>query len=244
MPRVLISPHAVRGSEITLTDPHDVHHLVDVLRVGVGDRLECFDGQGRNYAGRIIRSARQAVTLAIDERTEEPTPRLAITLAQALIRPEPFEWVIEKATELGVTQILPTMTSRSRVRWPRDHAPARMKRWRRIAESAAAQCGRCLLPSIAEPRPFEDVLKTVGSRYALLPTLVEPGTPLGDHRGRLEQVREVMVLIGPEGDFTAEEVALAKRHGAHPVTLGRATLRSETAAIATLALLQHLAGVL
>ena len=244
MHRVLIPPHAVRGSEITLVDPDTLHYLLDVVRVGVGERLVCFDGQGRSYAGRILRSGRRAVAIAIDAQTEEAPPRLAVTLGQALIKPEQFEWVIQKATELGVTQILPTLTSRTRVRLPRSAGAARMKRWRRIAEAAAAQCGRSVLPVIAEPQEFEGVLQAVGSRYTLLPTLVEPGTPLGDHGSRLQRVREVAVLIGPEGDFSAEEVALAKRHGAHPVTLGRATLRSETAAIATLAILQHMAGAL
>ena len=244
MHRVLIPPHAVRGSEITLTDPGALHHLLNVLRVGVGERLECFDGQGRSYAGRILRAGRQAATIAIDERMEEPPPRLAITLGQALIKPEQFEWVIQKATELGVTQILPTLTSRTRVRLPRSAGAARMTRWRRIAEAAAAQCGRSVVPLIAEPQGFEDVLQAVGSRYTLLPTLAEQGTPLEDHGSRLQRAREAAVLIGPEGDFSAEEVALAKRHGAHPVTLGRATLKSETAAIATLAILQHVVGAL
>ena len=244
MHRVLIPPHAVRGGEITVTDPGDLHHLLDVLRVGIGDRLECFDGAGRNYAGRILRSGRQAVTIAIDERTEEPPLRLAITLAQALIKPEPFEWVIQKATELGVTQILPTLTSRTRVRVSPGTETARMKRWRRIAEAAAAQCGRASLPSITEPQPFEEALKAVGSRCALLPTLAEQGDSLERLAGRVRQAGDVIVLIGPEGDFSPEEVALAKRCGAQPVTLGRATLKSETAAIATLAILQHLVGAL
>ena len=119
-----------------------------------------------------------------------------------------------------------------------------MSRWRRIAEAAAAQCGRGTLPSIAQPQAFEDVLKMVGSRYALLPTLAEQGTPLGDHRVHLQRAREATVIIGPEGDFSPEEVALAKQYGAHPITLGRATLRSETAALVTLTVLQHLVGVL
>jgi len=244
MHRVLIPPHAVRGREITVTDSDALHHLLDVLRVVVGDRLECFDGQGLSYAGQVIRSGHQALTLAIDGRTQEPRPRLAITLAQALIRPELFEWVIQKSTELGVVQIIPTLTSRTRVRLPRHGGAARLERWRRIAEAAAAQCGRCSLPLITAPQAFEDVLKTVGPRYALLPTLVEHGTPLGDHGGRLQGVREAVLLIGPEGDFSAEEIALAKGQGVHLVTLGRATLRSETAAIAALAVVQHLVGAL
>ena len=244
MHRVLVSPHAVRGGEITVTDSGELHHLLDVLRVGVGDRLECFDGQGQSYAGRIIQAERQALTLAIDERREESPPRLAITLAQALIKPELFEWVIQKSTELGVTQILPMLTSRTKVRLPRDAGIGRMTRWRRIAEAAAAQCGRASVPSIAQPRAFEEVLEVADSRYSLLPTLVEQGDALENLAGRLRQAGEVIVFIGPEGDFSPEEVALAKRHGAHPVTLGRATLRSETAAIATLAILQHLVGAL
>ena len=244
MHRVLIPSRAVRGGEALISDPDALHHLVDVLRVGVGDRVECFDGQGRSYAGRIVRIERSALALAVDERREEPMPRVAMRLAQALVRPDQFEWAIQKSTELGVAEILPMVTSRTRVRVPRHGGTERLARWRRIIEAAAAQCGRASLPVIAAPQAFEDVLKTAGARYVLLPTLAEAGHPLGDHAAAVQRAGEVMIMIGPEGDFSPEEVALAKARGAHPVTLGRARLKSETAAVVTLAVLQHLIGEL
>ena len=242
MHRVLIPPHAARGGEIIISDPDALHHLVDVLRVSVGDRVECFDGQGRSFVGRIVRLERAAVALAIDERRDEPTPRVAMILAQALVKPEQFEWAIQKSTELGVAETLPMVTSRTRVRLPRNGGTERLARWRRLIEAAAAQCGRTRLPAIAAPQIFEDVLKAVGARYVLLPTLVETGRPLDDHAAAVQRAGEVVVMIGPEGDFSPDEVALAKARGAHPVTLGRATLKSETAAVVTLAVLQHLVG--
>ena len=244
MHRVLIPPQAARRDEITIDDPRDVHHLVRVLRIKPGDHLECFDGQGRTYRGRVTQIGGRQLTVSVDQRDEEPSPRVKLTLAQALIQPARFEWVLQKSTELGVVRITPVVTSRTTVRFSSRGSGHRLERWRRIVREATAQCGRANLPVVDEPQRFEDVLKTLGSCYTLLPTLVEPGAPLEEHVKRLNGASDIVIFIGPEGDFSPEEVSLAQRFGAHPATLGNATLRSETAAIATLAILQHALGLL
>ncbi len=242
MPRVLVAPDALHDDTLTISDRGTLHHLLHVLRLKAGDPLECFDGSGRSYAGRIIRCLPDVLTISIDRRMEEPPPLLRLTLAQALIKPERFEWVIEKATELGVSRIVPIVTSRTTVQ--RSSGNARLSRWRRIAEAAATQCGRSTLPVIEEPQRLERFLETLDGCQTLLPTLTEAGRPLTQYLRGLQRAEDIVVLIGPEGDFSPQEVTLAKRHGAHPVRLGRLILRSETAAVAMLTLLQHTVGVL
>lgn len=244
MHRVFIPPRSTPGSEITIDNPRDVHHLVRVLRIKPGDELECFDGRGWTYRGRVTHVGAHQLTVSIDHRNQEPAPRFRLTLAQSLIQPARFEWVLQKATELGVAQITPVVTSRTTVRPSSRGAAHRMERWRRIVTEAAAQCGRATLPVVEEPQRFEEVLKTLGGRYVLVPTLAASGAPLEDHLKRLAGVSDVIILIGPEGDFTPEEVSLAQRAGAHPASLGKTVLRSETAAMTTLAILQHTLGML
>jgi 16S rRNA (uracil1498-N3)-methyltransferase len=166
-------------------------------------------------------------------------------LAQALIKPERFDWVVQKATELGVDRVTPLVTERTLVRPMRDSAQRKLTRWQRIAREAAMQCGRSSIPAIDVAQPFDQFAPSL-ARYSLvlMPTISVTARPLNAELEGLKEAAAAMTLIGPEGDFTLEEVALAQRYGARAVSLGRLTLRSETAAIATLAILQHTAGVL
>ena len=143
MHRVLIAPQSVQGGSVAIRDPHALHHLRNVLRLQKGDPLECFDGRGQAYAGVITHCGRQRVTVAIARQRSERPPRVGMTLAQALIRPEQFEWVVQKATELGVTRMVPMVTLRSTVRLRSESSSGgqRFTRWQRIMEAAATQCG-------------------------------------------------------------------------------------------------------
>src|SRR3989338_4333034 len=113
MVRVLVPPDAVARARITISDPGQVHHLLHVLRVRSGEPLECFDGTGRRYMGRVLRRGRQGVVLAIEAQDAEPPPPVRLILAQALIKPERFAWVVQKATELGVERVVPLVTART-----------------------------------------------------------------------------------------------------------------------------------
>ena len=240
MPRILISPRAIRSGTVTVTDPGDLHHLLDVLRVQEGDRLECLDGEGHRYVGPIVQCSARAIVITIEEETILPATRVAVTLAPALLRPERFDWLIQKATELGVAAIAPVITQRTIVRPSLGSLDHKLTRWQRIVREAAAQCGRSALPRIERPRPFHEVVSLSGPRApGLIPTLAITAHALKEEVATLTGITAIMVLIGPEGDFTADEIAEAQRHGARPISLGSYVLRSETAALAVLAVLQQ-----
>ena len=245
LPRVLVPPEAVQASTVIIDHPEELRHLLRVLRIRVGDRLECFDGAGHAYAGPVIRRTPTAVVMAIEEATQEPAAHMAITLAQALIKANRFAWVVQKATELGVARIIPMETQRTVVRAPaRPPAGAKQGRWQRIAAEAAKQCGRATVPQVDPPSRFAAVIAGLSPQpCALIPTLAIPAPLLRDAAEAVRRADAVTVLIGPEGDFTTTEVAAAQQAGARPVSLGSLTLRSETASIAVLALLQSMKGL-
>jgi 16S rRNA (uracil1498-N3)-methyltransferase len=244
MHRVAVSSESVLQDRVVLSDPKAIHHLLRVARVKVGERLECFDGTGWVYAGPVTQCGRSELTMSIEQRRQEPKPDVPVVLAQALIKPDHFEWAIQKATELGVARIMPVRASRSAIRGGAGDAARRHERWQRIAAEAAAQCGRATIPAVDAPRSFEQALEELPRAFTLLFTLEERGRPLETYAPQLRGASEILVLIGPEGDFSPEEVSLAKTRGAHPASLGRSTLRAETATITALTIVQHRLGVL
>ena len=240
MHRVTVSSPAIQGETITIRDAKELHHLIRVVRVKRGDRLECFDGAGHGYRGVICHLTRQALVVQVDETFDEPSAASQILLAQALIKPERFEWALQKATELGVTEVVPLTTQRTRSQPAARDPEKKVERWRRIAAEAAKQCGRLTIPVIKSPQPLESFVETLTpSSLALMPTLSRETVPLKTVLDGPGRYSSVVTLIGPEGDFTHEEAALAERRGARLVSLGRRTLRSETAAITLLAILQY-----
>lgn len=216
-----------------------------VRRIRVGDPLECVDDAGHRYAGRVIGRGPGEVVVALETATSTDTPRLPITLAQALIKPDRFAWALQKATELGVARLIPLITARSVVRVRGEQVPGHVARWERIVREAVKQCGRATIPTVEPPRRVSELMEWLSDwSLVLMPTLAIPARPLREAVTELQRTTSVLILIGPEGDFTAEEAQVAQRHRAVPVSLGPLTLRSETAAAATLAIVQYAAGIL
>jgi len=245
MHRFLIAPSDVRGSTILITDPRELRHLRAVLRLGPGDRIRCLDGAGVEYVGLIREVMPDGVLVSIEERTSEPAsvkpPRW---LAQSLLKSDRFDWALQKATELGATRITPLITARTVVAVSEEHRSRKCARWRRIAEEAAKQCGRACVPMIEAPQRMTRWRPEPPPGVALIATLASGGEPIHEvlgHERTLAQAQRggALILIGPEGDFTPEEVRIAERLGIRPVSLGPLTLRAETAAVAALAILGY-----
>jgi 16S rRNA (uracil1498-N3)-methyltransferase len=242
MPRVIIPPESVTGQGIVIRDRALLHHLQRVLRVQPGEPIECVDAAGHLYRGAITVVEKQEIRVDVQERIVQ-APGRQLTLAHALIKPERFEWMAQKATELGVARIVPLVTARTAVRDAQVLAGrARMERWRRIMAAAAAQCGRARVPVLEPPQPVEEILAALPRDTGILLAASEQRVPFAEEIRRLKPSQELTVFIGPEGDFTPEEIAAAAARGVRAVTLGPTVLRSETAALAAIAILQHAWG--
>ena len=245
MHRVLVPPDAFQGDAVIVTDRRQLHHLRNVLRVAPGDGLECFDGAGEAYRGVVVRSTPRELIVEVRQRHRAASPVTRLILAQALIRPERFERLLQQATELGVERVIPLVTERTTVRMTGSPSERKRLRWERIMSEAARQCGRKTLPHLEAPRTLAETLPMFhDGMLVVIPTLATPAATMGEILSGQPAVSVAAALIGPEGDFTPSEVLMAQRCGAKPVSLGPLTLRSETAAIVTLTLLQRAAGVL
>ena len=211
----------------------DVRHIRRVLRMREGDPAEICDGRGTDYDGVILTAADDEVVFALsDGHPAYGEPGLDLTLFQALAKGAKFETVVQKSVELGVTAIVPVLTARCVAEPKRDFEKKR-QRWQRIAEEAAKQSRRGIIPRIGELAAVEDLDP---SRFDLFAVAYEEERETGLRdalRGR--GVANAAVLIGPEGGFEAEEVRRLAARGAVPVSLGRSILRTETAGLKAVA---------
>ena len=245
MPRFYCSPPLPLSGSFDL--PRDAaHHAARVLRLRVGDSVEIFDGLGNECSGRISDLTGRKVTvanLAATGRNRESP--LHVILAQALSSSEKMDWVIQKATELGVTEIQPIDTERSVARLSAERAAKRLEHWQQVAISACEQCGRNVLPKIHAPLDIMVWLQqTRAMPHAKISDakyILQPEGAASLHDQPIPQGK-VVLLIGAEGGFSEAESTAALQCGFTSVRLGARVMRTETAAAAGLAVLQALWG--
>ena len=240
MPRFYCPPPLPSGASFDLP-PEAAHHAARVLRLREGNRVEMFDGLGNECHGIITElGGKRVVVGEITAAHADRESPLRIMLAQALSSSEKMDWVIQKATELGVAEIQPLDTERSVARLSAERAAKRLEHWRRVAISACEQCGRNLLPEIHAPLDIMVWLQQMNTQPAAKLILLPQGAA---SLHKLEKPQgAVALLIGAEGGFTGAESDSALRCGFTPIRLGARVLRTETAAVAGLAALQTLWG--
>lgn len=234
-----VPPAAIADDRAIMTDADECRHLIRVVRKRRGDRVTFVDGAGWVYDGEIERVEPGAVLLhPIVRRRDETEPRVRIGLAPALIKGNRLDFVVEKATELGVDRIIPMRTARTVVDHDAAGGEARRARWQRLALSAMKQSLRSWLPPVAPVTGFADVIASA-SQYDLALIAWEGETDRGIASVLAERPRpnRVLLLIGPEGGFDEAEVADASRAQVYPVSLGRRRLRAETANLVALTVL-------
>ncbi|GIZ10927.1 16S rRNA (uracil(1498)-N(3))-methyltransferase [Pseudomonas sp. NCCP-436] len=213
------------------------HYIGRVLRHAAGDAVQLFDGSGQEYLGELIDVGKKSVRVELREciagLAESP---LRIHLGQGLSRGERMDWAIQKATELGVSEITPIISARCEVRLKDERADKRLAHWRQVAISACEQCGRSVLPLIHPPLELDAWLQQVQADLKLV--LHPVATPLQQHT----PPRSLAVLIGPEGGLSDDEVARAGQLEFLPASLGPRILRTETAPVVALSVVQLLWG--
>lgn len=211
----------------------DLHYVKDVLRLKPGDDLELFNGDGYIYHVKIETMTKAIITCQIiNRKLAETEPKVKVTIAQALAKGQKMDFIVEKCTELGVNKIIPMVTERS---LPKQ---AKLERWHKLAKEAAEQCGRAIVPEVTTLHQFEGVLKLKDQyELALIPWEMEKELSLKAILKGLPQ--SILLLIGPEGGFSRQEVDLAIKSGFKPISLGKRILRTETAGLASLAAIMY-----
>lgn len=245
--RFFVSPDQIHGRRLTLMG-NQARQIYSVLRMREADNITALDNRGWQYDVRLDKVVSDLVTGEIISKEPAAGEPLAdLTLYQALLKKDNFEWVLQKGTELGVKHFVPLITQRCVIR-QKAIKPAKLERWQRIISEAAEQSGRGLLPSLSAPVMLPDALEKAGAfDSALIPWEGETGKGLLDalQEGVGERpLPRIAVFIGPEGGFDEVEVEEAQAAGLQPVTLGPRVLRAETAAVAAATLVLSAMGEL
>lgn len=238
IPRIYVDQALEVSRQVELSSDR-AHYVSNVLRLAPGRRLIVFNGQGGEFRAELLQAGKKQAVIRLDDYVDQNRESpLDVELAIGLSRGDRMDWIVQKATELGVTRISPLYAERTEVKLRGPRLDKKMQHWKQIAVGACEQCQRNRLPELSEPMALSDFLAQCNSERKLLlhPDTENPAVSAE------QNVRSVAVLVGPEGGFGEAEVALAKESQFETWQLGPRILRTETAPIAVLALLQHCWG--
>jgi 16S rRNA (uracil1498-N3)-methyltransferase len=236
------APGAHRSGDVVELPADEAQHLTKVLRLTTGAAVVVFNGRGGEFDAIVEQTGKHAARVRVEgARAAAPEPRVALTLAQAVLKGDKMDAVVRDAVMMGVAAIQPVVTARSEVALASLVRGGRQERWQRIAVSSAKQCGRAVVPIVHPPRTFGDVAASLGDM-----TLPGPGVRFVEPSASTETIavgdlddtppRETTVVVGPEGGWTPEELARGLAV-ARPVTIGRRTLRADAMPIVGIAAL-------
>lgn len=241
--RFYLDPTDLDPANLTLTGD-EAHHCADVMRCKPGEQVILFDGKGLEIEAEIVTASRKRVELKpISETRTNPLPAL-ISLGQAIPKGKNMELIIQKATELGVSRIVPLLSERTVVQLDGKALEKKREKWQRIAIEACKQCGQNWLPVIETPVSVKSFVENSSTPLkivaAISPEAKSLKSVMAEFRASVEtSPNAASLLVGPEGDFTPTEIETALDGGFHPITLGPIILRSETAAIYTLSIVGY-----
>jgi 16S rRNA (uracil1498-N3)-methyltransferase len=254
-PRIFTDQALAEGEEVVL-DENAARHLVSVLRFSPGDGLILFNGAGGEYRAQLLTTASKKASALVGQFSTglAPSP-LVITLAVGLSRGDRMDWLIQKAVELGVTSILPLFTERSEVKLKPERAAKKTRHWQEVARSACEQSGQNMIPTVSLPITFAQALQSPAAWRLILDPCANsdllsemasysstasntPPTSSAESSTKPEPPESVLILSGPEGGFSDDELGLARDKTITPVGLGPRILRTETAPLAALSVLQ------
>jgi 16S rRNA (uracil1498-N3)-methyltransferase len=241
MRRFLVENLNAHDGMCTIAGP-EARHMTRVLRMEAGDRFVLMDGKGSRFLASIESATPQGVRVILERSLPKPPPSpVTIVLCQALLKSGPMDYLIQKTSELGVDHILPFSSLRTVTMLKRERLANRMRHWREIARSSAKQSGRVIPAQIDVPTSLRELIARWKEKKEMKAILWE-GEGATDLKGLLRgsfRAGKFIGMVGPEGGFAGEEVELAEDAGFIPVTLGNRVLRSETAAMTMVAIVQY-----
>ncbi len=235
------NPERVRKKTLTI-EGEEARHILSVLRLGPGDEIDVVDGRGGKYRTSIVKTTRNGLEAKILSRTHmENEPGCHVTLAQAICRQERMDFLVEKATEIGVSSIVPLLTERSLVKITGGAKGKRkVDRWRRVAVAAMKQSLRTVLPGIDDVTRFDDLLTRLDHYdLCLIASLEQNSKSLTECRQLRRGLEKVLLIVGPEAGLTDRELSAAEAQGVIPISLGARRLRTETAGMVFSSLVLH-----
>ena len=239
MPRFYIPNPQIEKDLLTIKG-NEARHIRRVLRLKAGDDIVVFDGSGREHEGTILEEGPTSVSVRIKNVfLSKKEPLLEITLAQSLLKGEKMDYLIQKATELGIKEIIPFFSSRSIPLLEKSKRLERYRRWERIAIEASKQCGRGFIPKIDHIRDYSEMLSLAPLESLRLILWEEEGKRLKEVLKESKDKKRIFFIVGPEGGVSQEEVEKSKGMGFIPVYMGQRILRAETASLCLLSILQY-----
>lgn len=244
MPKFFVTQDKITGNQIII-DTEDVAHISRVLRLGVGDHVTVCDSQGTDYEAEIAEMEQKQIVCSITEkRASESEPNIKVTLFQGLPKASKMEYIIQKTTELGISEIVPVKLSRCVVKIDnKKDERKKLDRWQKISEAAAKQSGRGIVPQISEIMTLDEVIER-SKEFDLffVPYECEEQKTLKEVLLSRSDIKTVGFIIGPEGGFDPAETEKLRENGIDTVTLGKRILRTETAGEAVLAMTMYEIG--
>lgn len=243
MPKYFTEPENIKDGFIEIFSD-EAKHILNVMRMEIGDTLTICDGQSNDYLCRICETGKNCLKAKIEETTKgESEPKTKITLYQGLPKSDKMELIIQKCVEIGVCRIVPVITERAIVKIEKGaKEDKKTERWQKIAESAAKQSGRGIIPAVERPMKFKDAIEeAVKNGEAIIPYENEKDRGLKEFV-KNSKAENIGIFIGPEGGFDTKEIEFAVENGVMSVTLGKRILRTETAGIVTSAIVLYELG--
>ena len=237
MPRYFVSKEEINLPNITFTG-ENAHHLLTVLRAKEGERVEVCDGCGTDYLCRVEQADKNSALLYVEEsRPSQSEPKTKVILFQALPKADKMELIIQKCTELGVSSIVPVATEHCIVKLSGKDAQKKRERWQKIAEAAAKQSGRGIIPQMGDVLTFGQAVQQAKEMDLALFAYEKEEKRSVSMAVQGFSGKTVALFVGPEGGFSVSEVEKAMENGWNPITLGKRILRTETAGMASIAIL-------
>lgn len=239
MHRFFIDKSTIKDTSAQLAGP-EAHHLNKVLRLSPGSQVELYDGEGTAYLAEITELGKQVTLAVISQSRHTPSPP-HLHIAQAVLKGKKMDFIIQKATELGVNQFTPLDSANIAVRLPQS---AKFARWHKIMLEACKQCGRALPLTVNSTQSITTLLHEADKDATKIIFWEKESSHTLNDFDTLQHSQSIIALIGPEGGFSDQEVQQAVEYGFTPTSMGKQILRAETASLSAMAILQFLSGKL